>query len=366
MINVVGTGAATPRQLRHRRRFGPSGTPPGAANQRLSILQMKELSKESVTFLEIEEDAEGQRLDNYLLRLAKGVPKSHIYRIVRSGEVRVNKGRASVEYRLQLGDLLRIPPLRTAQRDDPAPAPAREFDIVFEDEALIVLDKPAGVAVHGGSGVSFGVIEQIRRARPLAKFLELAHRLDRETSGLLIVAKKRTALARLHDQFRAGQIAKRYLAAVKGDWRNEVQHVRLPLYKYLTEDGERRVCVDAEGKPSHSIVRRVARSAAYSLVEVELKTGRTHQIRVHLAHLGFPLLGDDKYGDFGLNKDLARRSLKRMFLHAARLDLPHPLSGAPLSFRADLPAELQMFLRRHGLEATGATADRDGIDGNRV
>jgi len=304
---------------------------------------MKDLSKDSVTWLEVGDEAAGQRIDNFLLKIAKGVPKSHIYRVLRSGEVRVNKGRVQAEYRLQPGDRLRVPPMRTAERPSQAAVPARDFEVAFEDEALIVVDKPAGVAVHGGSGVSFGVIEQLRRARPLAKFLELAHRLDRETSGLLVVAKKRLALTRLHDQFRDGLIRKRYLALVRGRWRNELQHVRLPLQKYLTPEGERRVSVGPEGKASHSIVRLVARWENFSLVEVELKTGRTHQIRVHLAHLGFPIAGDDKYGDFSLNKDLQKAGLRRMFLHAARLALPHPLSGAGVELESPLPAELRGF-----------------------
>ncbi len=307
---------------------------------------MKDLSKDSATWLEVGEEAEGQRLDNFLLKIAKGVPKSHIYRIVRSGEVRVNKGRVAAEYRLKPGDRVRVPPIRTAERSSQAAVPARDFEIAWEDEALIVIDKPSGVAVHGGSGVSFGVIEQLRRARPLAKFLELAHRLDRETSGLLVVARKRTALTRLHDQFRDGGIGKRYLALVKGRWRNELQHVRLPLHKYLTADGERRVSVNPEGKASHSIVRLLARWENFSLVEVELKTGRTHQIRVHLAHLGFPIAGDDKYGDFALNKTLQKTGLGRMFLHAAKLALPHPLSGAPLVLESPLPAELRSFTEK--------------------
>jgi len=307
---------------------------------------MKDLSKDSVTWLEVGEDAEGQRIDNFLMRIAKGVPKSHIYRVLRSGEVRVNKGRVPAEYRLKLGDRLRVPPIRTAERPSQAAVPARDFDIVFEDEALIVVDKPSGVAVHGGSGVSFGVIEQLRRARPLAKFLELAHRLDRETSGLLVVAKKRVALTRLHDMFRDGGISKRYFALVKGCWRNELQHVRLPLHKYLTAEGERRVSVNAEGKAAHSIVRLVARWENFSLVEVELKTGRTHQIRVHLAHLGFPIAGDDKYGDFPLNKALQKTGLGRMFLHAAKLGLPHPLTNAALELESPLPNELRAFVEK--------------------
>ena len=307
---------------------------------------MNDLSKDSVTWLEVGEESDGQRIDNFLLRIAKGVPKSHLYRILRSGEVRVNKGRVQAEYRLKCGDKIRMPPIRVAEKVAQAAVPAREFSLAYEDEALIVVDKPAGVAVHGGSGVSFGVIEQLRRARPLAKFLELAHRLDRETSGLLIVAKKRAALTRLHDQFRDGGIGKRYLALVKGSWRNEQQQVRLPLLKYLNAEGERRVSVAAEGKVAHSIVRLVTRWENFSLVEVELKTGRTHQIRVHLSHLGFPIAGDDKYGDFVLNRDLAKTGLKRMFLHAAKLRLPHPLAEAVLTLEAPLPPELQDFLTR--------------------
>ncbi len=325
---------------------------------------MKDLSKVSATSLEIGDEAAGQRIDNFLLRVCKGVPKSHVYRILRSGEVRVNKGRIGPEYRLQIGDQVRVPPIRIAAKPETPPAsavPAREFEIAYEDEALLVLDKPAGVAVHGGSGVSFGVIEQLRRQRPEARLLELAHRLDRETSGLLIVAKKRSALAKLHDAFRHGSINKRYLALVKGRWLNPQQHVKLPLLKYLTGDDERRVTVSPEGKEAHSIVRLVARWKNYSLVEVELKTGRTHQIRVHLAHLGFPLLGDDKYGDFVLNRELHKLGLKRMFLHAAKLGFHHPLLGAEapkITLEAALPGELRDFLAyldRHEKREYGAT-----------
>lgn len=313
---------------------------------------MKDLSKNSVTFLEVGEDGAGQRIDNYLLKVLKGVPKSHVYRILRSGEVRVNKGRAAADRRLELGDRLRIPPIRVAEPKDEATVPARDFSVVYEDEAMIVIDKPAGVAVHGGSGVDFGVIEQIRKARPQAKFLELAHRLDRETSGLLIIGKKRSALTRLHDLFRDGGIDKRYLALVEGHWRDKLRNVKLPLHKYLTPEGERRVRVDPEGKEAHSIMRLQERwnapSGMFSLLEVELRTGRTHQIRVHLAHLGFPIAGDEKYGDFALNKDLQKSGLKRMFLHAASMRLPHPLSGEKLNFSAPLPAELDKFLKRIG------------------
>lgn len=315
----------------------------------LSILQMKGLSKDSATWLEVGEEALGQRIDNFLVRTCKGVPKSHIYRILRSGEVRVNKGRIGPDYRLQLGDVVRIPPIGVAaapHRAVQARIPAREFSIAYEDDALLVIDKPAGTAVHGGSGVSFGVIEQLRRQRPDARMLELAHRLDRETSGLLIVAKKRTALTQLHDAFREGDVHKRYLALVKGRWTNVLQHVRFPLLKYLTNEGERRVSVSAEGKEAHSIVRLLARWENFSLLEVELKTGRTHQIRVHLAHLGYPIAGDDKYGDFSLNKDLQKTGLKRMFLHAAKLNFLHPLNRQAIELQVPLPDDLRGFLDR--------------------
>ncbi|HEY3433533.1 MAG TPA: RluA family pseudouridine synthase [Rhodocyclaceae bacterium] len=307
---------------------------------------MNGLSKESATLLEVGEESAGQRIDNFLLRVAKGVPKSHVYRILRSGEVRVNKGRVGADYRLQMGDSVRVPPIRIAEKAAGPAVPAREFAIAYEDDALIVLDKPAGTAVHGGSGVSFGVIEQMRRARPLAKFLELAHRLDRETSGLLIVAKKRSALTKLHDLFRDGGISKRYYALVKGRWMNPTQHIRFPLHKFLTPEGERRVFVSPEGKEAHSIVRLVARWENFSLVEVELKTGRTHQIRVHLTHSGFPLAGDDKYGDFPLNKDLQKAGLKRMFLHAAKLAFKHPLTNESIRLEAPLPPELASFVAK--------------------
>lgn len=293
----------------------------------------------------VDESAAGQRIDNFLIRHCKGVPKSHVYRILRSGEVRVNSRRVAQTYRLQSGDEVRIPPLRLAEREDSSPVPVgKAFAIAYEDEALLVLDKPAGLAVHGGSGVSFGVIEQLRRQRPEARFLELVHRLDRETSGLLIVAKKRSALTVLHDMMRDGRVQKRYLTLVAGRWMNPLQHVKAPLLKYLTEGGERRVSVHPDGKPAHSIVRLRRRWQSCSLVEVELKTGRTHQIRVHLTHQGFPLYGDDKYGDFALNKQLEKAGLKRMFLHAAHLAFRHPLTDAPIELSAPLPDELAAFI----------------------
>jgi len=297
----------------------------------------------SVAHVVIDDEEQGQRLDNFLIRRCKGVPKSHIYRILRSGEVRVNSRRVDATYRLCAGDNLRIPPIRIAERPksevDEAAKQRVDLPVLFEDEAMLVIDKPEGIAVHGGSGVSFGVIEALRRQRPQAKFLELAHRLDRETSGILLVGKKRLALTALHDMFRehGAGADKRYLVLVKGRWMNNTQHVKLPLLKYLTESGERRVSVDAQGKASHTVFRLLARWPEMSLLEAQLKTGRTHQIRVHLAHLGFPILGDEKYGDFSLNKDLKRDGLKRMALHAWRMAFRHPLTSGPMECVSPLP-----------------------------
>jgi len=311
---------------------------------------MHSAGNNSVTRVTIDEEAAGQRLDNYLLRHCKGVPKSHVYRILRSGEVRVNSRRVDATYRLVIGDQVRIPPIRLAERSvDEVDEQAKQrvdLPIVFEDEAMLVINKPEGIAVHGGSGVSFGVIEALRRQRPQARFLELAHRLDRETSGILLVGKKRSALTALHDMFRehGAGADKRYLVLVKGRWMNATQHVRQPLLKYLTESGERRVSVNAEGKPSHTVFRLLARWSGMSLLEAQLKTGRTHQIRVHLAHLGFPILGDEKYGDFALNKRLRPEGLKRMALHAWQMDFRHPLNGEAMRTTAPLPAGIADYI----------------------
>jgi 23S rRNA pseudouridine955/2504/2580 synthase len=304
----------------------------------------------SVTHTVIGDEDHGQRLDNFLIRCCKGVPKSHIYRILRSGEVRINSRRVDATYRLCAGDKLRIPPIRVAERPknevDEAAKQRVDLPILYEDEAMLVIDKPEGIAVHGGSGVSFGVIEALRRQRPEARFLELAHRLDRETSGILLVGKKRLALTALHDMFRehGAGADKRYLVLVKGRWMNTTQHVKLPLHKYLTEGGERRVSVNPEGKTAHTVFRLVARWPEMSLLEAQLKTGRTHQIRVHLAHLGFPILGDEKYGEFALNRELKRTGLKRMALHAWRMALRHPLTGAPLECIAPLPESIAGYI----------------------
>jgi 23S rRNA pseudouridine955/2504/2580 synthase len=290
------------------------------------------------------EEAAGQRIDNWLLKVLKGVPRSHVYRLLRSGEVRVNSGRVDATYRVQAGDQVRIPPVRVADTAARPAARPTEFPVVFEDDALIVVDKPAGTAVHGGSGVSFGVIESLRAARPQAKFLELVHRLDRETSGLLVVAKKRAALVALQDAFRERHPRKRYLALVKGHWTRGSQQVTLGLRKYLTAEGERRVAVDRAGRESRTRFDLVEALDGFSLLSAEIETGRTHQIRVQLAHLGFPIAGDDKYGDFELNRRVAREGLKRMFLHAAELAFEHPISGAPVTLSAPLPEDLARYM----------------------
>jgi 23S rRNA pseudouridine955/2504/2580 synthase len=313
----------------------------------------------AVKLLTVGEESAGQRLDNYLFRQLKGVPKTHVYRIIRSGEVRVNKGRAAAETRVETGDVVRLPPVRTSEKAElkvQRPAPARDFPVLFEDEHLLAIDKPAGVAVHGGSGVSFGVIEQLRQARPAARMLELVHRLDRETSGVLLVAKRRSALTRLQDQFRERETGKTYLALVAGTWPASRKVIDVPLHKYLQADGERRVRVVAKDDPDgmraitlvkvakqFAVPAQAGLQSAFTLLEVTIKTGRTHQIRVHLAAEGHPIAGDDKYGDFELNRHLARRGLKRMFLHAWRLRLVHPQSGETLVLEAALPPELASF-----------------------
>jgi 23S rRNA pseudouridine955/2504/2580 synthase len=289
------------------------------------------------------------------MRHLKGVPKTHVYRIIRSGEVRVNKGRASAEQRVEAGDLVRLPPVRISaqvQAKADAPAPAREFPVLMEDEAMMAIDKPAGVAVHGGSGVSFGVIEQLRRARPALANLELVHRLDRETSGVLLVAKKRSALKHLQDQFRDRETGKTYLALVLGLWPSNKKVIDSPLMKYTIPngvgEGERRVKVvdkdDPNGMRSITLVRVARTVGPYTLLEVTIKTGRTHQIRVHLASQGHPIAGDDKYGDFEHNKLLHKMGLKRMFLHAWQLKFQHPQSHRPVSLQAPLPPELKNFV----------------------
>ncbi len=294
--------------------------------------------------LEVGEESVGQRIDNFLIRNLKGVPKSHVYRILRSGEVRVNSGRIKPDYRLVDGDKVRVPPIRVATPEARPPARSLALPVVFEDDALIVIDKPSGVAVHGGSGISFGVIESLRAERPKAKFLELAHRLDRDTSGLLMVGKKRSALVELHRMLRDGEVRKDYVAIVKGRWKGGARKIDLPLHKYVTAEGERRVSVRDDGQQAISLFKPLAAGDTASMLDIRLMTGRTHQIRVHAAHVGHPILGDDKYGDFDLNRALVKQGVKRLFLHARQLSLSHPLSGEPLSFVSPLPTEMQRFL----------------------
>jgi 23S rRNA pseudouridine955/2504/2580 synthase len=313
------------------------------------LASSKPLTMMQVQLITISEEEVGQRIDNFLLRICKGVPKSHLYRVLRSGQVRVNKGRINQTHRLRLGDIVRIPPLHIAEKES-STVPGAEFRILLEDNYLLVIDKPAGVAVHGGSGVSFGVIEQLRASRPDAKFLELVHRLDRDTSGILLLAKKRVALVNLHEQMREGLTDKRYLALVKGNWQNAKQHVKLPLHKFTAPDGERRVRVQSDGMASHTVFTLQKRFDEFALLEAELKTGRTHQIRVHLASTGFALVGDDKYGDFALNRLLqknegSRIALKRMFLHAHQISFTHPENGQLVTLNSPLPSECCRFLQ---------------------
>ncbi len=316
-----------------------------------------------VQLLTIGAEHAGQRIDNFLLRIYKGVPKSHIYRVLRSGEVRVNKSRIDQTYRLLEGDVIRVPPIRVEKRQEKV-APGVEFKILLEDNHMLVIDKPAGVAVHGGSGVSYGVIEQLRAARPQAKFLELVHRLDRDTSGILLLAKKRSALTNLHEQMRDGDTDKRYLVLVNGDWQNERQHIKLPLHKYTATNGETRVRVQADGQASHTIFNLIQRYGDYALLEAELKTGRTHQIRVHLLSSGFAIAGDDKYGDFALNRSLQkadgqRVALKRMFLHAYQITFSHPETGKPVALKAHLPPECEKFLKSLPKDIATAPAEAE-------
>ena len=323
--------------------IGPEATKTATTSTTNSGLEVK--------WLTVDEESAGQRLDNFLIRHLKGVPKTHVYRIIRSGEVRVNKGRASADTRIETGDVVRLPPVRISDKvaeKAARPAPGREFPLLLEDDALMAIDKPAGVAVHGGSGVSFGVIEQLRQARPLAKLLELVHRLDRETSGILLVAKKRSALKHVQDQFRERETGKTYLALVQGQWPEKLKVIDSALHKFLLPDGERRVRVtsneDPDGMRSITLVKVAERLEACTLLEVTIKTGRTHQIRVHLASQGHPIAGDDKYGDFEWNKALQKQGLKRMFLHAWRLQFTHPATGKRIELKSNLPPELQLYV----------------------
>jgi len=304
-----------------------------------------------------------QRIDNFLMRELKGVPRSRIYRILRRGEVRVNGGRIGPTYRLRRGDQVRIPPVRTAAPGGPArPRPELEGAVLYEDERLLAVNKPPGMAVHGGSGISQGVIEALRAARPKAPYLELVHRLDRETSGCLLVAKKRSELRTLHALLREGGMDKRYLTLVRGCWQGGERTVRAALRKNQLRGGERMVRVDEQGKEAETRFRPLAVFNDATLLEVELGTGRTHQIRVHAAHIGHPIAGDRKYGDEAFNRRLRELGLKRLFLHAHSLAFTDPDRGRSVHVSAPLSADLRRVL--DALEDSGgATGDKRGDEG---
>ncbi|MGR8979704.1 MAG: 23S rRNA pseudouridine(955/2504/2580) synthase RluC [Gammaproteobacteria bacterium] len=303
-----------------------------------------------VQFIEITESNSGQRLDNFLITLLKGVPKSRIYRIVRKGEVRVNKGRTEVQYRLHLGDIVRIPPIRRAETEAKSFIPqslkeALQKNILYEDDGFLVLNKPAGFAVHGGSGIDSGIIEGLRQLRPESPFLELVHRLDRDTSGCLLVAKKRSALRLLHELFRSDQVQKVYMALLSGQWARKKMTVNAPLQKNVSKGGERMVVVSKTGKEAETFFKRLKLYRNATLVEASPKTGRTHQIRVHAAWLGHPIVGDERYGSDEVNRHFKLRGYNRIFLHAQQLTFQHPVAGKQLTISAPLPPQLENLLK---------------------
>ncbi|WP_065391732.1 23S rRNA pseudouridine(955/2504/2580) synthase RluC [Photorhabdus namnaonensis] len=304
-----------------------------------------------VQFVTIDDDEAGQRVDNFLLARLKGVPKSMIYRIVRKGEVRVNKGRVKPEYKLSAGDVVRIPPVRVAERQE-APVSAKLDKvaalgdcILYEDDHILVLNKPSGTAVHGGSGLSFGVIEGLRVLRPEAKFLELVHRLDRDTSGILLIAKKRSTLRALHEQLRLKQMQKDYLALVRGQWQSHCKVVQAPLLKNILQSGERIVKVNNEGKPSETRFKVEERFTNATLVKASPVTGRTHQIRVHTQYAGHPIAFDDRYGDKVFDSQLSDTGLNRLFLHASALKFTHPSTGETLRLEAPMDEQLRYCIK---------------------
>ncbi len=308
-----------------------------------------EKNNPQVQWVEIGEANCEQRLDNFLITYLKGVPKTRIYRMVRKGEVRVNKGRVEVSYKLAMGDIVRIPPVRVAEKHDaiivqPTLKYSLESHILYEDDGFIVLNKPSGFAVHGGSGVNSGVIEALRQIRPQQKFLELVHRLDKETSGCLLIAKKRSILKLLHEMFRGDGIQKTYLALLAGQFKRKKQIVDVPLLKNVAQGGERMVVVSQAGKSAETLFTRLKQFEDATLVHAAPKTGRTHQIRVHAAWLGHPIIGDDRYGEDDVNKAFKKRGYKRLFLHAEQLQFNHPATGTALHFSAPLPDDLQALL----------------------
>lgn len=314
--------------------------------------QSEKIINATVKILTIDHDDSGQRLDNYLLAKLKGVPKSLIYRVIRKGEVRVNKGRIKPEYKLQAGDMIRVPPIRVAEKNTPVlstrlnKVSQLEQNIIFEDDSILVLNKPSGIAVHGGSGLDFGVIEALRALRPEARFLELVHRLDRDTSGILLVAKKRSALRHLHKQLREKTIQKDYLALVRGQWQSHCKSIKAPLLKNELASGERIVRVSEQGKPSETKFSIEERYADATLIKASPITGRTHQIRVHTQYAGHPIALDDKYGDKEFSEQMADLGLTRLFLHASAIRFEHPKTNEILNLQAQLDESLKSVLRK--------------------
>ncbi|MFK5914938.1 MAG: 23S rRNA pseudouridine(955/2504/2580) synthase RluC [Woeseiaceae bacterium] len=306
--------------------------------------------QQKARFVDIIDDYAGQRIDNYLLRELNGVPKSLVYRIIRKGEVRVNKGRIKPDYRLKEGDTVRIPPIKQVEKKPAGHVPdhiLREIEsrILFEDKRIIVLNKPSGLAVHGGSGLSFGLIETLRALRPKDQNLELVHRLDRDTSGCLLISKKRSALRRLHEQLREGQIDKRYMALIKDEWKGRSKWIDAPLLKNVVKSGERLVFVDNRGKEARTQFIPHSTGNIASLMNIKLDTGRTHQIRVHAQYIKQPIAGDTKYGDETFNKELKKLGLKRLFLHASSLKfhLPDPETEEDVLYHFEAPLDKELI-----------------------
>ena len=303
------------------------------------------MQNKQIQYIDIDESSEDQRIDNFLFKIFKDVPKNHIFKIIRNGEVRVNKKRIKTLYKLKINDVVRIPPITFIEKKEKKPTNKFKPHIIFEDEWLLVVNKPSGLAVHGGSGIDFGLIEHMRHIKSEYKFLELVHRIDKNTSGVIVIAKKRSALRSMQELFRNKKIKKNYLVAVKGNWDSKKKEVSLRLEKKQTSEGHHVNVVEdpLKGKLSKSIFYLVKQMQQKSLLSAQIITGRTHQIRVQLAFLGFPVLGDDKYGDFAHNKKLHSNGLKRMFLHAHKLSFIHPFTEEKVELTADLPIELGKF-----------------------
>lgn len=306
---------------------------------------MPKISKDKVSFLNVNSEESNQRIDNYLQKKLKGVPKNHIHKIIRSGEVKVNKRRIVAYYKVQENDNIRVPPVKINQPNTAnLNIPLVNFPIIYEDDALLVIDKPVGIAAHGGSGVSFGVIEQLRKQRPNTHYLELVHRLDKDTSGLLMIAKKRKVLVNIHEQLRHNHLEKIYTALSIRPWNPATTNIKLPLINYRGQTGEKMVRVDGNGQYAHSQFQIIQNFKHHSLLKVHLKTGRTHQIRVHMQSQNKPIAGDERYGDYMLNKQLQKQGLKRMFLHASQLKIKYPDDSRWLLLVAPLPKTLNNFL----------------------